>query len=119
MTTPDWTQAACRGMDRELFFPIPGSSSENAARAVCERCDIRNECLDWALNSTGFREEHGIWGATSYADRYRIRRGILRRACPVCLARHPILKGTDQVCGACGISWPAVRQPNGDVDAFR
>lgn len=108
-------------MDRELFYPIPGSADEETARNICHTCAIKNDCLDWALASTGFDTEHGIWGATTYEDRDRIRRGILRRQCPICKGRQLVLDGADQICVACGISWPAVRgaQPNTEADALR
>jgi WhiB family redox-sensing transcriptional regulator len=56
-------QAACRDVDPELFFPL-GSGPQawnqvRLAKSVCDRCPVREPCLDWAL-STGQRE--GVWG---------------------------------------------------------
>lgn len=64
-------QAACRGIDPELFHPGPGESPA-PAQAVCARCPVRAECGDWAL--FGGVEHHGIWGGLTERDRRRIRR---------------------------------------------
>ncbi|GAA3797369.1 WhiB family transcriptional regulator [Streptomyces chiangmaiensis] len=67
--------AACRGEDPELFFPISssglGSAQIDAAKAVCLRCSVRAQCLDWALGS----RVEGIWGGTTERER----RAMLRR----------------------------------------
>lgn len=55
------------------FFPERGASSE-PARAVCKRCLVREECLDWA---TAQRIPDGIWGgldAPERRERLRTRR---------------------------------------------
>ena len=55
----DWQGAArCAEVDPEIFFPERGGSSK-AARAVCAVCDVRAECLEYALNN---KEQFGIWG---------------------------------------------------------
>lgn len=53
-------EAACRGMDREAFFP-PGTlltATAQEALATCGRCPVRAECLAYAVD-TG---SSGIWG---------------------------------------------------------
>jgi WhiB family transcriptional regulator, redox-sensing transcriptional regulator len=72
---PDWrVQAACRGLDPELFFPITtlGKALPQVARAkrVCLRCPVRLACLDWALH-TG--QDAGIWGGLTDQERRRLR----------------------------------------------
>lgn len=73
----DWhCAAACRSCDPELFFPISpaGPATEcqvTEAKAVCARCPVRAECLDWAL-STG--QAHGVWGGMSERELYLLRR---------------------------------------------
>jgi WhiB family redox-sensing transcriptional regulator len=64
--------AACRGMDAELFFPGRGEPSA-AAKAVCRPCPVRFDCLSYALNNG---EKHGIWGGLSERERRRLRRRI-------------------------------------------
>ncbi len=68
---PAWmTQAACRGMGPETFFPELGDSLD-PARAVCATCTVRGPCLDAALSSM----EHGVWAGTSARERVRMGRG--------------------------------------------
>ena len=67
----DWqTNAACHEVDPEIFFPERGGSSK-AARTVCNRCSVRAQCLEYALNN---KEQFGIWGGTSERERRRIRK---------------------------------------------
>lgn len=67
----DWmSQAACKGEDPARFFPERGSDSL-AIRAVCDGCEVRGDCLEFALTHG---ERHGIWGGTSEKQRRKIRR---------------------------------------------
>lgn len=71
-STSDWlTQAACREVDPELFFPIGLSAAAIAqterAKAVCEGCPVRSECLKWAVD-TG--QTAGVWGGMSEHERW-------------------------------------------------
>lgn len=52
------------------FFPERGAPVDDA-RAVCERCLVRVECLDFALRT---KIKHGIWGGLSERERRRLRR---------------------------------------------
>lgn len=72
--SPPWMRdAACRGMDPELFFPEKGASWDvQEARGVCAGCPVRTECLTYAMDHT---ERHGVWGGTSERERRRLRRG--------------------------------------------
>lgn len=67
----DWmSEAACQGVDSDLFFPERGDAV-SGAKAVCRRCPVREDCLEHALVN---HEHHGIWGGTSERERKRIRR---------------------------------------------
>ena len=48
-------EAACRGVDPELFFPVrnagPALRQIGQAKQVCARCPVRMPCLEWALDS--------------------------------------------------------------------
>lgn len=72
--------AACRGTDTELFFPAGALSPDaveqiEAAKAVCLRCAVRLECLEFALQSN---QEAGVWGGLSEEERRKMRRPWLR-----------------------------------------
>ena len=69
-TRPDFSQAACAGVDPDLFFPGRGESVKEA-KAVCEGCACRAECLQYALDN---HENVGVWGMTSERERRTIRR---------------------------------------------
>lgn len=62
--------ANCRGANADLFFPERGASTRTA-KAICRECQVRVECLEFAV-STG--EKFGIWGGMSERERRRIRR---------------------------------------------
>lgn len=71
-------QAACRGLDTEIFYPIPeDEEAEMAAKAICETCPVREACLEYALGS---REREGVWGGTTERERRRIVRQRRRSA---------------------------------------
>ncbi len=70
---PPWmARAACRGVDRSLFFPERGGDGVKA-KAICAGCPVRAECLDYALADVELR---GTWGGTSPGERKALRRGI-------------------------------------------
>jgi len=78
----DWRhRAACRDEDPELFFPIgntgPALLQIEEAKAVCLRCDVREACLQWALDSG---QDAGVWGAMSEYERRALRRRNARAA---------------------------------------
>ena len=70
--------ANCRGADADLFFPERGASTRKA-KAICAACEVRSDCLDFALR---VGEKFGIWGGMSERERRRVRRErtIARRA---------------------------------------
>jgi WhiB family redox-sensing transcriptional regulator len=68
---PPWQRrAACRGKGTSRWFAI-GSEALDAARAVCQACPVRRDCLAYAL---GALELAGIWAGTDERDRRRMRR---------------------------------------------
>ncbi len=56
--------------DPEAFFPEKGGSTREAKK-ICEACEVRSECLDYALAND---ERFGIWGGLSERERRRLRR---------------------------------------------
>ncbi len=75
--TPDedqWQERAlCAQTDPEAFFPEKGGSTREAKR-ICMGCEVRDECLDYAL---AHDERFGIWGGLSERERRRLKRGIV------------------------------------------
>jgi WhiB family transcriptional regulator, redox-sensing transcriptional regulator len=66
-----WQERAnCLGVDPDLFFPERGASTKEA-KAVCRGCEVRADCLEYALSNG---EKFGIWGGLSERERRRVRR---------------------------------------------
>ncbi len=63
-------RALCAQTDPESFFPEKGGSTREAKR-VCTSCEVRGECLEYALAND---ERFGIWGGLSERERRRVRR---------------------------------------------
>lgn len=68
-------RAACRGLGPDLFFTERGTATKDA-KAVCEGCPVREDCLEFALDTV---QLFGVWGGKSEAERRRLRRGRGRR----------------------------------------
>lgn len=67
----------------ELFFPPKGNVPHIVrAKAICNRCPVKAECLEWAL---AVPERIGIWGGTTEYERRKLRGpGTRRRRCKTC-----------------------------------
>ena len=63
-------RALCAQTDPEAFFPEKGGSTREAKR-ICQGCEVRDACLDYALAND---ERFGIWGGLSERERRRLRR---------------------------------------------
>lgn len=69
--SPEWQEhALCSQTDPEAFFPEKGGSTK-AAKRICSRCDVKAECLDYALDHD---ERAGIWGGLSERERSKLKR---------------------------------------------
>jgi WhiB family redox-sensing transcriptional regulator len=66
-------QALCAQTDPEAFFPEKGGSTREAKR-ICVGCDVKGECLEYAL---GQDERFGIWGGLSERERRRLKRAAM------------------------------------------
>lgn len=64
------TDALCAQTDPEAFFPEKGGSTRDAKR-VCGACNVRSQCLEYALSND---ERFGIWGGLSERERRRLRK---------------------------------------------
>ena len=77
-----WSRAACSTADPELFFPIsssgPAVHQAKRAKAICARCEIRQACLDYAIDAGPIQ---GVWGGMTERERRLLRqRGHRERA---------------------------------------
>ncbi len=66
--TPDpefFDKALCPQTDPEIFFPEKGESNAEA-KSVCDRCEVRRSCLQWALDN---EIKFGVWGGLSANER--------------------------------------------------
>ncbi|ACQ79466.1 transcription factor WhiB [Beutenbergia cavernae DSM 12333] len=67
----EWQERAlCAQTDPEAFFPEKGGSTREAKR-VCTSCEVRAECLEYAL---AHDERFGIWGGLSERERRKLKR---------------------------------------------
>ena len=66
-------RALCAQTDPEAFFPEKGGSTREAKK-VCLGCDVRGECLEYAL---AHDERFGIWGGLSERERRRLKKSAV------------------------------------------
>jgi WhiB family redox-sensing transcriptional regulator len=67
----EWQERAlCAQTDPEAFFPEKGGSTREAKR-ICQGCEVRDECLEYAL---AHDERFGIWGGLSERERRKLKK---------------------------------------------
>ncbi len=84
--TPQWTpwggvppfaddpRRACAGTPVDVFFPAGGGASGlAAAKKICRRCPLVDDCAAWAIPQVALK---GIWGSLTEPERERIRAGV-------------------------------------------
>ena len=78
-----WTwqsEASCRGVDPEVFFPTTDEEAASAA-AICATCPVRVNCLAFSIERG---ERYGVWGGMAEKERMSLspsaRERILRQA---------------------------------------
>ncbi len=102
-TTTGWMQdAACRGFPNpEIFFPEQGKSAK-PAKAICETCPVRDECLDHAIFH---RQKDGVWGGLNERERRPLRKisaeGLDRKICHKCAQQFFSAQARSWVCNRC------------------
>jgi Transcription factor WhiB len=65
----DWREAGlCAQADPEVWFP-EGGARNKSVKAICDRCPVRERCLQHALDNHPIDE---IWGGTSERERRRL-----------------------------------------------
>ena len=73
-TTEDpmrWADSApCRAMALDVFFPPHGGKdSYTLAKSICASCDVRDDCLAYALRT---QQPAGCWGGLNPDERWRL-----------------------------------------------
>jgi WhiB family redox-sensing transcriptional regulator len=69
-----WRKDALCREHRDLnWFPARGEQVDRQ-RAVCGRCAVASECLDFALSDEMTTNRHGIWGGLSARERRQLKR---------------------------------------------
>lgn len=70
----DWRDnAACLGMDVNLFDVKPGTPKADRAREICNDCPVRFQCLAWAL-TLDETDDHLMLGGLTEKERRRLRK---------------------------------------------
>lgn len=73
---PQWQdEAACRGVDVEIFFTYRGGPAK-PAKKICAGCEVVEECLDYAVT----HRVAGVWGGTTETERRDLIRARRRAA---------------------------------------
>lgn len=86
-----WQELAlCAETDPESFFPEKGGSTKDA-KQVCLRCEVKDQCLEYALAR---EERFGIWGGLSERERRKLKdrsadRAVMRAYQPMRAQRLP------------------------------
>lgn len=105
----DWiAKKVCTPATSELFFKADEerpskkrTEDEEAALAICARCPVSGNCLEYALKNV----EVGIWGGTTTDMRRSIRRVGYKAGCPRCRSRMLTRDADTQICLSCALSW--------------
>jgi WhiB family redox-sensing transcriptional regulator len=64
----------CATTDPEMYFPPKGMQASieiRMAKALCDTCPVKTECLTYALEAN---EPYGIWGGLTTNERDRLKR---------------------------------------------
>lgn len=85
-----YLDAACRDTDTELFFGGTAGSNKRATEKFCDRCPVRQECLEDSLQYPPI-DQYGVAGGISAHERRKIlvarnyeANGGAHRICDIC-----------------------------------
>jgi len=116
--------ALCTQTDPEMFYPEKGGATREAKR-ICASCDVRSECLLYALNNA---ERFGVWGGLSERERRRLQApaqrrkpgqhsDLLTKPCGTAAAYRRHLRHGENPCSACAaaqrLAWAERRARHG------
>jgi WhiB family redox-sensing transcriptional regulator len=66
--TDFFVDAACRGADTTLFFPVSDTYADEA-KAICATCPVAQQCLEYAIET---HQPDGVWGGMTGIERHRL-----------------------------------------------
>lgn len=68
-------KAACLNSITDVFFPNTSLKDDSKeivnAKKICNQCEIKNDCLNFALSND---EPDGVWGGLSHRERKKLKR---------------------------------------------
>lgn len=89
-----YADAACKGVDVNVFFRGTAESNKQATKNFCDLCPVRTECLEDALQYPPI-DQYGLAGGLSAHERKKIlvarnfeANGGAHRICEIC--REPL-----------------------------
>jgi WhiB family redox-sensing transcriptional regulator len=72
LQTPEWMRdAACKDMGADIFYPEKGNRATEA-KAVCARCKVCSDCLEYAMQWPTLPYNQGVWGNTTPEERWKL-----------------------------------------------
>lgn len=72
MRAPNWSVAECVSYGFLDWFPEGAEETRTAMRGlrpICNRCVIKEECLEYVLQLERFAPRAGVWGGTTPRER--------------------------------------------------
>ena len=85
-----YADAACKGVDVNVFFRGTAASNQEATTKFCNSCPVRQECLEDSLKYPPI-DQYGLVGGLSAHDRKKIlvarnyeSNGGAHRVCTIC-----------------------------------
>ena len=112
---PDWGQALCKGYDPDMFFSTR-DIDKAAARAVCSRCPIQQECQAWAFKT----RQMGMWGGRWFGDvTFRADKMAAREATMAAILAQYNRAVMETPCPTCKVQSGRCRPARGGVTGYR
>jgi WhiB family redox-sensing transcriptional regulator len=93
--------APCATADFDFIPDVETDDGVNGAQQWCRTCDVRTQCLAWAM----LHGAEGYWGGTTTYQRKQLIRVRTRAKCPLCLSTALVYDDPHELGLACGISW--------------
>jgi hypothetical protein len=97
-----WQEGApCTTTGFDFVPDVETDEGLDTAQQWCRTCDVRTQCLAWAM----LNRAEGYWGGTTTYQRDQLRRVRTRAKCPICQATDLVYTDPHELCLCCGASW--------------